>query len=92
MKQATKKALVGVTVGVSFVALMWFAGKPSFSCAEEPVKVSHGDTLWAIAERECEGEISFVVDFLVEQYGSTIHAGDLVWLPLDYEDSQEGEW
>ena len=92
MKQATKRALVGMTVGVSFVALLWFAGKPRFSCAEAPVKVSHGDTLWSIAERECEGEISFVVDFLVEQYGTTIHAGQLVWLPLDYEDSQEGEW
>jgi len=89
--KAIRKVLVGVASVSAFGALLVWAGQPRFSCEAEPVKVEYGDTLWAIAERNCEGEISFVVDFLVDQYGATIHSGQLVWLPLDYADTKSWE-
>lgn len=92
MKQVVTKVLVGASLVVAVASFLWFVGQPRFSCSPDPVKVAYGDTLWAIAERECEGEISFVVDFLVGQYGTTIHAGQLVWLPLDYDDATNGDW
>ena len=52
-----------------------------FSCQSEPHKVERGDTLWAIAEAKCEGNIQVVADNLTTTYGVIIQAGDIIWLP-----------
>ena len=79
------------TLVVSFGVFGAVLGQPKFVCRTDTVKVAHGDTLWAIAERECDGEISFVVHHLVGVYGTTIHAGDAIDLPSDYADTKGGD-
>ena len=48
-----------------------------------PHSVQYGDTLWAIAEAKCEGNIQAVTDNLVDTYGTNIQLGDTIWLPTD---------
>ena len=89
MARATvKRVLIGATLVVSFGVFGKAFGQPRFVCDTATVRVVQGDTLWAIAERECDGEIAFVVDYLVGEYGTTIHAGDTVELPSDYSDTK----
>lgn len=74
-----------VILAVSALALIGFivGNSSSFECDSEPHSVERGDTLWAIAETKCDGNIGAVVDNLVVVYGDTIHAGDTIWLPTE---------
>ena len=53
----------------------------NFNCELTPHTVVHGDTLWAIAENKCEGDIGRVTDILVNIYGTNIRQGNNIWLP-----------
>ena len=77
---ATMVILVPV---VALLSVVRFQTLDDFSCETQPRTVVDGDTLWAIAEDKCEGNIQVVVDNLVDVYGTTIHAGQTIWLPLD---------
>ena len=45
------------------------------------VTVHSGDTLYAIGERHCVGNLSLVMDDLVLRYGNTIYPGQRIVLP-----------
>ena len=53
----------------------------NFTCELDPHHVVYGDTLWGIAEKKCEGDIQRVTDNLVDVYGTTIQAGQNIYLP-----------
>lgn len=53
----------------------------NFNCELTPHTVSSGDTLWAIAENKCDGDIGHVTDILIHVYGTNIKPGNDIWLP-----------
>ena len=67
------------------MALIGFASDNAsrFTCQPDPHSVQYGDTLWAIAEAKCKGNIQAVTDNLVDTYGTNIQLGDTIWLPTD---------
>jgi len=57
----------------------------NFTCDGAPHRVNYGDTLWAIAEMKCDGNIQVAVDNLVEVYGTTIQPNQDIWLPTSQD-------
>lgn len=81
MKKVLGWLVAGAVVGALFA---FMAGRAqAFVCDAEPHKVEQGDTLWAIAEKKCDGNLETVTDNLVETYGTIIHAGQTIWLPTN---------
>lgn len=78
-------AMVIVVPVVALLSVVRLQTLDDFSCEADPSTVIEGDTLWAIAESKCDGNIQAVVDNLVDVYGTTIHSGQTIWLPLDNE-------
>lgn len=78
-----RKFITTLLILAGITALMVIASDTAdeFTCDPDAYTVTYGDTLWAIAERNCDGNIQFVTDNLVTVYGSTIHNGQVVWLP-----------
>lgn len=78
-----RHALVWVAVAVGAVGVIGLASANAdrFTCDPEPHTVQYGDTLWAIAEAKCDGNIQAVTDNLVDTYGTNIQVGWQVWLP-----------
>jgi len=68
-------------------ALVGFASKNAdrFTCEPDPHTVEYGDTLWAIAEAKCDGNIQSVTQNLVDTYGANIQLGDTIWLPINQD-------
>lgn len=91
MRQANKVKAIGTTLAViGVVGVGWWAygrlnAEPSFVCDTTPVVASEGDTLWAIAEAKCKGNIQSVTDNLVDTYGTNIQLGDIIWLPTNQD-------
>jgi len=86
MRQASKAKAIGTTlavIGVVGVGL-WAYGRlnaePSFVCDTTPVVASEGDTVWAIAETKCEGDIRQATDEAFRIVGS-LSVGELVVMP-----------
>lgn len=78
-----KKIIIGI---VAFFVTVFGLGKlieaqERFTCNQVTVTVQFGDTLWAIAERHCTGNIQVATAVLVEKYGSAIDRGDVIQLP-----------
>ena len=78
-------AMVILVPVVALLSVVRLQTLDDFSCEADPSTVMEGDTLWAIAESKCDGNIQAVVDNLVDVYGTTIHSGQTIWLPLDNE-------
>ena len=78
-------AMVILVPVVALLSVVRLQTLDDFSCEAEPRTVLESDTLWGIAESKCDGNIQSVVDNLVDVYGTTIHAGDTIWLPLANE-------
>lgn len=78
------RAVGWVLALVAGVALIGAASHNAsrFTCEPDAHKVEYGDTLWAIAEAKCDGNIQAVTDNLVDTYGTNIQLGDTIWLPL----------
>jgi hypothetical protein len=74
-------AWVAACVGLVGVIGLASANADRFTCDPEPHTVQYGDTLWAIAQAKCDGNIQAVTDNLVNTYGTTIQAGWQIWLP-----------
>lgn len=78
-------AWVGAAIAVfGFIAISAEKNE-NFACDAEPHSVQYGDTLWAIAESKCEGNIQHVTDNLVSVYGTNIQLGQSIWLPTTDE-------
>lgn len=59
-----------------------------FTCdTSAPHTVTHGDTLWSIAERNCEGNVGNAVDHLTDAYGhpGTLRVGTVIYLPANQD-------
>jgi len=78
-----KLVLVAVMVGIVSVVGFITRSASQFTCEADPYTVTQGDTLWAIAETKCDGNIQMVVDNLISTYGDPIHSGDVIWLPTE---------
>jgi hypothetical protein len=50
---------------------------------------SQNNTLWAIANRYCEGSIPQAVNVMVEQYGPELQIGQVIVLPQDESGTQD---
>jgi hypothetical protein len=50
---------------------------------------SENNTLWAIANRYCEGSIAQAVNVMVEQYGPKLQIGQIIVLPQDESGTQD---
>lgn len=70
-------AVVGVTIAFA----VGEETSNNFHCELTPHTVQQGDTLWAIAENKCEGDIRRVTDILVTVYGADIRIGNNIYLP-----------
>ena len=82
----TMRSIVGWTLAiVAGATLIGFASQNAgrFVCEPDPHAVQYGDTLWAIAEAKCDGNIQAVTDNLVDVYGTNIQLGDTIWLPTN---------
>lgn len=51
-----------------------------FTCNSQEVVVQEYDTIWAIVNRNCSGNISVAVDRTVEKYGTNIQVGQHIFL------------
>lgn len=78
-----RSAVRWLAVVAGMTALIGFASNNAgkFTCEADPHTVQYGDTLWAIADSKCEGNIQAVTDNLVDTYGTNIQVGWQVWLP-----------
>lgn len=52
----------------------------TYSCDTAPVTVYRDDTLWQIARQHCWGNLSVAVDDLVEEYGTNLQIGQVIYL------------
>jgi len=86
MRQSGKARAIGTALAVvGVVGVGWWAygrlnAEPSFVCDATPVVASEGDTLWAIAEARCEGDIRQATDEAYRVFGS-LSVGELVVMP-----------
>ena len=83
----TIRAVAWVGAAIALFGLIALASDrhANFTCDPEPHSVQYGDTLWAIAEAKCEGNIQYVTDNLVDVYGTNIQLGQSIWLPTSDE-------
>ncbi len=82
-------AILGIITTLGALALhLHNSAKPDYECHEATVIVQQYQTLWGIASELCTGEVSKAVDDLVDKYGTTIHAGQAIILPIDGEAKQ----
>lgn len=56
-----------------------------FTCPSDTIVVEHYDTIWAIVQRNCEGNMSAAVDAVVDVYGSSIQIGQRIFLPRNQD-------
>lgn len=86
MRQSNKAKAIGKAFAIASVAgvALWGYGRlnaePSFVCDTTPVIASEGDTVWAIAEAKCEGDIRQATDEAFRIVGS-LSVGELVVMP-----------
>ncbi len=73
--------LASVVIGLAIAFVLGEKISNDFTCNLAPHTVQQGDTLWAIAEQNCEGHIQRVTNILVDVYGITIQAGQDIYLP-----------
>jgi hypothetical protein len=85
MKSEVKKLIIGITLTVISIWLgLWVASRfdgNGFTCEQVTVRVTHGATLWQIAEQHCTGDIRQATTVLVETYGVDIRVGQFIALP-----------
>lgn len=74
---------LAVVAGLTVVIGLASDNASRFTCESDPHTVTNGDTLWAVAEAKCEGNIQAVTDNLVDAYGTVIQSGDQIWLPTN---------
>ncbi len=73
--------LASAVIGLAIAFVIGEETSNNFTCNLAPHTVQQGDTLWAIAEQNCEGDIQRVTDKLVKVYGITIQVGRNIYLP-----------
>lgn len=75
--------LIGLVIAVTLS--IGYGGKQAeaFTCDPTEHIVQYGDTLWAIAEKYCDGNIQHATDKLVRVYGTNIQLGERIYLPIN---------
>lgn len=73
--------VIATILGLGYVAYVEGQG---YDCPDGTVVVEVGDTLWSIAEENCEGEIRHIIYDMRElnpHIGDTLQPGDVIRLP-----------
>lgn len=73
--------LIALVVGAMVAFIVGEETSNNFTCDPTVHHVDYGDTLWAIAESKCEGDIQRVTDELVRVYGTNIQLAQNIYLP-----------
>jgi len=80
------RAVVTVTLStfiIGFLVWVWndFNHRMvEFTCDSREVIVHEYDTIWSIVNTNCSGNVSVVVDRMVEKYGTNIQIGQRIFL------------
>lgn len=74
---------LGASVIVAF--LIWAVSDfdrrmKHYTCDATPMTVSYRDTLYDIATKNCEGNVNYAIDDLVDKYGTNIQIGQVIQL------------
>jgi len=88
-RRAERRELVGETLFIAFIfGSLWLAlwaflsfTREGFACEKYPITVQVGDTLDGIVRENCVGEVVNALDQVVKVYGTTIYAGNTIYLP-----------
>lgn len=66
-------------VGASYISDI---STPNFACSTESVVAESGDTIWDLAVRHCNGDISYIVWLIIEIRGTaSLNSGDVITFP-----------
>ena len=84
--RTAKTVLITATVTIASVFAFSFLSKQNrqdneFFCHGAPITIKEGDTLYWIAQENCQGNIMNVVDKLVKVYGTNLTVGNTIYLP-----------
>lgn len=76
------KAIIAVAF-VLFGCAVAASDNTDYECGNATVLVGDGDTIWAIAEKVCTGNIQVAIDHAIELNGGTtsIVSGEWIQLP-----------
>jgi len=88
-KRAERREFIGEGLFIMLVfGSLWLAvwafssfTNEGFSCERFPITVENGDTLDGIVREFCAGEVTSALDQVVRVYGTTIYAGNTIYLP-----------
>jgi len=88
-RRAEQRGLIGETLFIAFIfGSLWLAlwvslsfTREGFACERFSITVEAGDTLDGIVREYCAGEVVSALDQVVRVYGTTIYAGDTIYLP-----------
>jgi hypothetical protein len=72
---------VAIAMVICFLLVFFGMSKPSYTCPDITVTVKQGDTLDGIVREHCSGTYTDALDDMVNEYGTTIYAGQVVILP-----------
>ena len=69
--------ILGVALGLATISIT----KEEFSCDNSGHLVAESDTLWAIAEQKCSGNIQKATDTAMKTYGTDLVIGTTIFMP-----------
>ena len=84
IRTATKCALGLFAIWIAAMMIAkFYETQLQFTCTNNgaAVIVKDGDSAWSIAKKYCTGDVRSAVDGIVTVYGSTLHPGEIVYLP-----------
>jgi hypothetical protein len=83
------RSSVRTTLLVAVVLSAFFIGKAlsqndlAYSCNGKSVMAEANDTVWSMAEANCEGHIGQAVDDIVKQYGIDVSIGEVITFTME---------
>lgn len=58
--------------------------RPKFHCIQEDAVIQEGGTISGTVNEFCEGDVTYIVDVIVDQRGSArVYPGDVITFPPD---------
>ena len=77
----TIQFLIVLILGVALGLITILISREEFSCDNSGHLVAEGDTLWAIAEQKCSGNIQKATDTAMKTYGTDLVIGTTIFMP-----------